>query len=205
MITRWLPLYLRSRRVPLAAPISLATVTAVTLLWSASADQPDVDPSLAALTLVLALAPLISTLAGADDALEKTAALPWPSRRVLHLTGVGAFVAVLLLASRAAGVDFGPTWQIIRNSSGLAGLIGLCVALLGTRLAWAAPVTWSALQVLLGVPGGPGWQQTLCWLVQPTDSVPAAVTAAVLLLAGVVTYAARASPPRPPNETAMSR
>ena len=205
MITRWLPLYLRSRRVPLAAPISLAAVAAVALLRSASADRPEVDPSLAALTLVLALAPLIPTLAGDDDALERTAALPWPPRRVLHLIGAGTFVAVLLVGARAAGTDFGPAWQIIRNSAGLAGLIGLGVALLGTRLAWAAPIAWSALQAMLGAPGGPGWRQSLLWLIQPTDSVPAAVTAAVLLLAGVLTYAMRVGPTTPPNEIAMSR
>ena len=95
MINRWLPLYLRSRRVPRAAPISLATIAAAVLLWSAAADRPEVDPSLAALTLVLALAPLIPTLAGDDDALEKTAALPWPPRRALHLIGAGTFVAVM--------------------------------------------------------------------------------------------------------------
>lgn len=189
MITRWLPLYLRSRRVPLAAPMSLAMVATVTLLWSTSADRPEVDPGLAAVTLVLALAPLIPTLAGDDDALERAVAFPWSLRRIPHLIGAGTFVAVMLLGARAAGADFGPAWQIIRNSAGLAGLIGLGVALLGTRLAWAAPVAWSALQAMLAVPGGPGWRQSLLWLIQPTDSVPAAITAAVLLLAGVLTYA----------------
>jgi hypothetical protein len=188
MITRWLPLYLRSRRVPPAVAISLATVTAVALIWS-----PEAGPGLAALTVVLALAPLIPTLAGDNDALEQTAALPWPPRRALHLLGAGTFVAVLLLAARMAGADFGPAGQIIRNSAGLAGLIGLGAALLGTRLAWAAPVVWSALQAMLAVPGGPGWQQSLLWLIQPAGSVPAAITAAVLLLTGVISYAARAS------------
>jgi hypothetical protein len=154
---------------------------------------------------VLALAPLISTLAGADDALEKTAALPWPPRRVLHLTGAGAFVAVLLLAAQAAGVDFGPARQIIRNSAGLAGLVGLGVALLGTRLAWIAPIIWSALQAMIAVPGGPGWRQSLLWLIQPVESGPAAITAVVLLLGGVLGYAARVSPPSAPNETAMGQ
>jgi hypothetical protein len=205
MITRWLPLYLRSRRVPRAAPISLAAVAAVTVPWSAWADGPKVDPSLAALTLVLALAPLIPTLTGHDDALEKTAALPWPPRRVLHLIGAGTFVAVMLLSARAAGTDFGPAWQIIRNCAGLAGLIGLGVALLGARLAWAAPIAWSALQAMLGVPGGPGWRQSLFWLLQPVGSGPAAITAAVLLLAGVVAYALRVSPPTPPSEITMAR
>jgi hypothetical protein len=194
MITRWLPLYLRSRRVPGAAPISFAAVAAVVLLWVASAEQPEVDPSLAALTLVLALAPLIPTLAGDDDELERTAALPWPPRRVLHLLGAGTFVAGMLLAARAAGVDFGPAGQILRNSAGLAGLSGLAVALLGTRLAWAAPIAWAALQAMLGAPGGPGWRQGLFWLIQPVDSLPAAITAGVLLLAGASAYALGLSP-----------
>jgi hypothetical protein len=205
MITRWLPLYLRSRRVPLAAPTSLAAVAAVTLLWSSSADGPEVDPGLAALTVVLGLAPLIPTLTGDDDSLEGTAALCWPSRRVLHLLGAGTFVAALLLVARAAGADFGPAGLIVRNSAGLAGLIGLGVALLGTRLAWAAPIGWTALQAMLAVPGGAGWQQSLLWLIQPADSIPAAVTAAVLLLAGVIGYAVRTSPPTAPNEVTMSR
>jgi hypothetical protein len=58
---------------------------------------------------------------------------------------------------------------------------------------------------MLAVPGGPGWRQSLLWLIQPADSVPASVTAAVLLLAGVLTYATRVGPPTAPNETAMSR
>jgi hypothetical protein len=205
MITRWLPLYLRSRRVPVAAPISAAAVAAVVVPWSAWADQSEVDPSLAALTVVLALAPLIPTLSGDDDSLEGTAALPWPPRRVLHLIGAGTFVAVLLLGARAAGTDFGPAWQIIRNSAGLAGLIGLGVTVLSTRLAWAAPIGWAALQVMVGAPGGPGWRQSLLWLIQPAGSITAAVTAAVLLLAGMLAYATRVSPPARPNEIEMGR
>ena len=200
MSTGWLPLYLRSRRVPVAAPISLAAVAVVALPWSAWAERPEVDPSLAVLTLVLGLAPLIPTLAGDDDALEKTAALPWPPRRALHLLSVGSFVAVLLLAARAAGADFGPAGPIIRNSAGLAGLIGLGVALLGARAAWVAPIAWSAAQAMVAAPGGPGWQQCLLWLVQPADSRPAAITAAVLLVAGLLTYAVPVGPPASPNE-----
>ena len=208
MTIRWLPLYLRSRRVPLAAPVSLAAVAAVVLLWSASTDRREVDPRLAILTVALALAPLIPTLAGDDDAVEKTAALPWPPRRVLHLIGAATYVAGMLLGARPAGVDFGPGWQIIRNCAGLTGLIGLGVALLGTRLACAAPITWSALQAMLAVPGGPdgpAWRQAVFWLVQPVGSIPAAVTATVLLVAGALAYAARATPPTAPNEAAMSR
>ncbi|WP_285690484.1 hypothetical protein [Actinoplanes sp. NBRC 103695] len=53
---------------------------------------------------------------------------------------------------------------------------------------------------MIAVPGGPAWRQCLSWLIQPPDSVPAALTAAGLLLAGALTYAARVSPPtRPPR------
>jgi hypothetical protein len=205
MTTRWLRLYLRSRRVPFAASISLAVIATVVLLRAALSDRPHVDPGLAAVTAVLALSPLIPTLAGNDGNLERTAALPWPPRRVAHLIAVGGFVAVILLGVRVTGTDFGPGWQIIRNSAGLVGLIGLGVALLGTRLAWIAPVTWSAFQAMTVASAGPGWQQSLLWLIQPEQSVPAAVTAAVLLVARVLAYAARVSPLTAPNEVAMGQ
>jgi hypothetical protein len=205
MITRWLPLYLRSRRVPLAVATSVAVIAVVVLLWTAGSDRSQVDPGLAALTVLLAIAPLIPTLVSSDDALEGTAALPWPPRRVLHLICAGGFVAVALFAVRGVGADFGPAWLIIRNSAGLAGLIGFAVALLGVRRAWVAPVAWSALQAMIAVPDGSGWQQTLFWLIQPVQSRPAAVTATVLLLAGVLAYAARVSPPTAPNEVEMGQ
>ena len=188
MSTGWLPLYLRSRRIPYAAPAS-AAVALFGAPWSAWAERPEVDPGLAVGTVVLALVPLIPTLAGDDDAVERTAALPWPPRRVLHLIGAGTFVVLLLLAARVAGAHFGPVGQIVRNGAGLAGLIGLGVALLGVRLAWAVPIACTALQVTLAAPGGPGWRQALLWLIQPAGSVPAAATAVVLLVAGVVAYA----------------
>jgi len=71
-----------------------------------------------------------------------------------------------------------------------------------TRHAGVAPITWSAT---LAAPGGPAWQQSLLWLIQPPTSLPAAITAAALLLAGVLTYATRTSPPTPPGETATGR
>src|SRR5690242_13434089 len=108
MIRRWLPLYLRSRGVPLAAGMSLTVIAAVVLLQVAAVDGTQVDPGLAALTIVLALSPLIPTLTSDDDALEGAAAMPWPPRRVLHLIGAGGFVAVMVLAARAFGADFGP-------------------------------------------------------------------------------------------------
>ncbi|MFI5931587.1 hypothetical protein [Actinoplanes sp. NPDC051494] len=205
MITRWLPLYLRSRRVTLAVPVSLAAIVAVMAIWSAWARSPEVSPRLAVLTLLFALAPWIPTLAGPDDALEKTAALLWSPRRVLHLVTFGAVVAGALIGARLADIEFGAAGQLARNSFGLAGLIGLGVALVGTSLAPIVPIVWVAVQATLAATGGPLWRQALLWLMQPADNRPAAIMAGVLLLAGGIAYAVRASPPTPPNEATMGQ
>ena len=205
MITRWLPLYLRSRRVTIAVPISLAAIAAVTLLWSAWSKDPRVHPGLAALTVLFAVVPGIPTLASDDDALEKTAAMPWPPRRALHLTILAAGTTIALLSAELANVHFGATGQLARNCAGLAGLIGLGVALLGTALASITPIVWVAVQAMASATGGKTWQQSVFWLTQPADSRPAAVTAGVLFLAGTIAYAIRVSPPKPPSEATMGQ
>lgn len=205
MIVRWLPLYLRSRRVTIAAPISLTAIAAVMLLWSVWSDDPRVHPGLAALTVLFAMVPGIPTLASHDDALEKTAAMPWPPRRVLHLTILAAGVTVALLSAELMSVQFGAAGQLARNCAGLAGLIGLGVALLGTTLASITPIVWVGVQAMAAATGGTAWQQSVFWLTQPTSSRPAAITAGVLFLAGTVAYAIRVSPPRPPNEATMGQ
>ena len=205
MIARWLPLYLRSRRVTIAVPISLAAIAAVTVLWSAWSKDPRVHPGLAALTVLFAMVPGIPTLASDDDALEKTAAMPWPPRRILHLAMLAAGVTAALLSAELASIHFGATGQLARNCAGLAGLIGLGVALLGTTLASITPIVWVAVQAMATVTGGTTWQQSVFWLTQPTTSKPAAITAGALFLAGTIAYAIRVGPPRPPNEATMGQ
>ncbi|MFI6070699.1 hypothetical protein ACIA5C_03800 [Actinoplanes sp. NPDC051343] len=201
-MTGWLPLYLRSRRLPAALGTSLAAVVVTWAAWSATTDRREVNQSLMVLTVVLALAPLIPTLSSDDDALESTAALRWPPRRALHLIACFAAVAVALVVTRATGARFGPAWEIVRDSAGLTGLIGLSAALLGTRIAWAPPIGWAAIQVLFGVPAG---DAVLFWLLQPATSRPAALTAAVLFAGGVVAYARRPGPSKNPAEATMSQ
>lgn len=203
-MTRWLRLYLRSRRAPLAIAVSIGAVAVIWVAWLAFTNRREVSESLAILTVVLALAPLIPTLAGDDDALESTAAMPWPPRRALHLIACFALVAAVLAGTRATGAWFGPTWLIVRDCAGLTGLIGLGVALLGARLAWQLPISWTALQVVLGGPES-DWRQVLYWLVQPADNRAAAVTAILLLLAGVVAYALRAGPRATAVEVTMGQ
>jgi hypothetical protein len=201
-VTGWLPLYLRSRRLPAALATSLAAVALTWTAWSAFTDRRVVTQSLTVLTVVLALAPTIPTLSGDDDALESTAALRWPPRRALHLVACFAVVAGALAVTRATGAWFGPTWEVVRDSAGLTGLIGLSAALLGTRIAWAPPVGWTAMQVIFGVPAGNG---VLFWLVQPAGSRPAAITAAALFVGGVLAYAVRPGPAAPPAEATMGQ
>jgi hypothetical protein len=201
-VTGWLPLYLRSRRLPTALAVSVAAVGITWAAWSAATDQREVNQSLTVLTVVLALVPAIPTLSGDDDALESTAALRWPPRRALHLIACCAIVVAALAATRATGAWFGPTGQVVRDAAGLTGLIGLCTAVMGARLAWALPVGWTAVQVMFG---GSEGNSVLFWLVQPVASRPAAVTAVVLFVAGTSAYARRPGPPAPPAEAMMGQ
>ncbi|WP_430782855.1 hypothetical protein [Actinoplanes sp. G11-F43] len=189
-MSRWLPLYLRSRRVPLAVTVSAAAVTVVGVTWRAFAGRPEVHTSLAVLTAVLVLAPLISTMSGDDDELESTAALRWPPRRALHLAGIALVTFVLIAGAGPAGVDLGSAGQILRNSAGLAGLAGIGVALAGVQFAWLAPVVWAGVQAM-GSPGHEMWSQMVFWLLQPAASRPSALLAGALAVTGLIAYAAR--------------
>jgi hypothetical protein len=204
-VTGWLVLYLRSRRAPLSLSLSVGAVALVAVAWTLLAGRRDVNPELSVLTVALALAPLIPTLATHDPVLERTAALPWPPRRALHLIACGAVVVALLLAARVGGPDFGPVGQVIRNTAGLIGLIGLGAALAGAPLAWPVPFVWTAAQAILVLPDGPIWRQTLLWLVQPAGNTTAAITAAALFAAGVASYSMRVGPPVSPAEAELGQ
>jgi hypothetical protein len=204
-MSRWLWLYLRSRRVPAAVAGSAGAVAVVAAAWSGMMQQAEVAAGLGVLTTALAAAPLGPTLAGSDPALEKTAALPWPPRRVAHLIACCAVVAGLLAAGRVVGADFGPVPVLLRNAAGLIGLIGLGAALAGARAAWQVPIVWAALASFTATPGGPRWRQVALWMVQEPGNRAAAVTAGTFLLAGLVAYAVRVGPPVPAAEASMEQ
>lgn len=194
-MSRLLPLYLRSRRVPAAVAASAGAVAVVAAAWAGMTKDAQVNTGLTVLTAALAAVPFAPTLTGNDAALEKTAALPWPPRRVLHLVACGVLVAGLLIAARLVGTDFGPERALVRNTAGLIGLIGLGTALAGARHAWQLPLAWAAVQCLLQVPGGPAWRQVALWMIQPPDNRIGAITAGAFLVAGVIGYAVRVGPP----------
>ena len=203
---RWTALYARSRRLPAAIAVSAAAVAVVAGVWRLFSDSPATPVNLAVGVGLLVMAPLIPTLSGDDDALESTAAMPWPPRRAAHLVALFAGTVALLIVAAALGCEFGTGWQIVRNGAGLTGLIGLGAALIGTQLAWLVPVVWTGIQLMGGAAaaGGIG-RQLLFWQLQPDTSRAAAVLAVVLAVAGVLTYAIHGCPRRSPGEAGVGR
>ncbi|MDO3685903.1 hypothetical protein [Micromonospora sp. C28ISP2-4] len=204
-MSRWLPLYVRSRRLPAALAGSAVAVAVMAVAWSAFTDRPEVPAGLAVLTTALAVAPLGPTLAGTDPALEGTAAWAWPPRRAGHLLAYGAAVVGMLAAARVLGADFGPLSVLARNTAGLIGLVGLGAALAGARAAWQVPTAWAALGAFLAAPGGPEWRQAALWMAQEPANRIAAVTAATFLLGGVAAYALRVGPQVAAAEAALEQ
>ncbi|WP_433087737.1 hypothetical protein ACQP1P_17550 [Dactylosporangium sp. CA-052675] len=184
---RWLWLYVRARRVPqaLAVAVSVAGLAALT----------PANARLAALAATLAVAAFGPTLGAADEALERTGAVPWPSRRALHLGAVALLVAGLLVAGpvrapAAARVE--PLVVALRDVAGLLGLAALGAAVLGAAHAWVAPLLWTLVAVLplLG-PSDDVRVQVAAWPVQPAATTSALVCALALAAGGLVAYSVR--------------
>ncbi|GAB3279766.1 hypothetical protein [Kineosporia babensis] len=195
MITGWIPLYVRSRGVLLALLAALAVIAGI---WLLAAEHGAIDERLAVITTGAAMMLAGPTLGTFDQALESTAAMPWPPRRALHL-----ILFALLIAAVLAGIGYAPGWVVLRNCLGLAGLVGIGAALVGVRYGWVPALLWTAPQALFHSQGGPVPQQVLFWLDQPAASTAAIVTAAVLFGLGVSFYARRGGPPVSAAESAL--
>ena len=165
-------------------------------VWAVTArfsHEPAAAADLVLMTLTLAVVALSTTLGGTDDALDRTAALPWPPRRAAHLIGMGAIAAALFALTLPTGTAFGPGAVIVRDVAGATGLVALGALLLGPRRAWFPMVVWTVPALIWATPGR---HEALSWMVQPTDSRPAALMAAGLATAGVLGYARFGSPRR---------
>ncbi|MFF5289885.1 hypothetical protein [Paractinoplanes globisporus] len=184
---RWLALYLRSRRVPMALAASGAGAALMWSLWSVFSDSPDVAPQMVVLTVLLLVAALTATLGGPDDSLERTAAIPWARRRAVHLLGAFVVVLILILATRPTGARFGPVLLVARDAAGLLGVTALGAATIGVARAWFLPLGWTLAATLFPRPE-PVVARILTWQAQPLGAA-AAVTAGVLALTGLVAYA----------------
>jgi hypothetical protein len=196
---RWLTLYLRSRRAPMALVAASGCAVLMWSLWSVFSNTRDVGFQMVVLTVLLLVVALTATLGGPDDALEGTAALRWPRRRVAHLLVALLVVVVLLLVTLATGARFGPGWMVVRDAAGLLGLTALAAATMGTARAWFLPLAWT-LAAALYPRSEPVLGQVLTWQAQPPASTAANLTASLLALGGLVAYAVAGPAQRPPAE-----
>jgi hypothetical protein len=199
---RWLTLYLRSRRAPTALLAAGSCATLMWSLWSVFSDTRAVGMQMVVLTVLLLVASLTATLGGPDDALEGTAGLRWPRRRVAHLLAAFLVVVVLLLVTLATGARFGPAWMVVRDAGGLLGLTALSAATIGTPRAWFLPLGWT-LGAILFPRSEPVAGQILTWQAQPPSSTAATVTAGLLALGGLLAYAMAGPARRAPAEAAQ--
>ena len=199
---RWLALYLRSRQAPLALALAGGCGAVMWTLWSVFSDHRTVDPQLVVLTILLQVAALTTTLAGPDDALEGTAGLAWPPRRIAHLLAAFLAVALLPLATLATGAHFGPAWLVVRDTAGLLGLTALGAAVGGTARAWWLPLAWTLTAISYPQPASL-IGKILTWQAQPPASAAATVTAGLLTVAGLVAYAVAGPARRAPAEAAQ--
>ncbi|MFC7273046.1 hypothetical protein ACFQS1_03540 [Paractinoplanes rhizophilus] len=196
---RWLTLYLRSRRAPLALAVTIIGSATMWTLWSVFSDSREVAVELVVLTVLLLVTTLTATLGGPDDALERTAALPWPPRRAAHVLAAFLVVAGLPLVTLATGARFGPAWLVLRDAAGLIGLTALGAATIGVAKAWFVPLGWT-LAATLFPQSEPVVARILTWQTQPRASTAAAVTAGLLAVGGLVAYAVAGPARRAPAE-----
>ncbi|GAB2949136.1 hypothetical protein GCM10027280_42220 [Micromonospora polyrhachis] len=198
---RWLTLYLRSRRVPVALA---AAVVGMVVMWVLGAIVNDGAPgvTMVVLTALLLVAALTATLGGPDEELDRTAAQPWAPRRVAHLLAALAVVAGLPLLTHLTGSSFGPTGLVIRDAAGLLGLTALSAPLLGAGRAWFVPLGWTLAAAVYPVTGHV-LGEILTWQSQVPGNTPAAVTATVLGVGGLIAYALAGPARRAPAEAAL--
>ncbi|QSB12981.1 hypothetical protein JQS43_15085 [Natronosporangium hydrolyticum] len=201
-----LRLHLRARRVPLALAVTIGMVALVWGAWSYFSDAVTVNPRMISITVLVAVVAFGATLAGADDALERTGAVNWQVRRAGHLALATAVIVGMLLLTTVTDARFEPLTLVVRNTVGLVGLVALGAALFGAALSWLPPLGWTLVAIMPFMqPSERLGTQLLAWLIQPTDATAAAVCATALAVAGLFAYSLRGCPLRPPAETAADQ
>lgn len=180
-------LYLRSRQVP----ASLAAVAAGAAVWwmlCRYGEEGPVDPRLTALLVAVGATAGSVGLGGQDAALDRTAAIRWAPRRVLHVLLVAAVAAGALLAVQAAAGDGAAAEFLARDSAGLTGLAAGGAVLFGARNAWTLPFSWLAVTLFVPPPQGLR-MQVATWMLLPPDTAAGTWTALTLAFAGTAAYA----------------
>ncbi len=203
-------LYLQARGVPaLAAGLAsvglLAWVAAEWLTsreWAAGAVE---RWPVATLAPVLAAVLVSAGLAGADEELERTTAVPWRRIRVVH-------VIIAAVAASAALVPIGlwepqtyGAFELVRNTGAAVGLVAAASVVLGARPSWV-PVTVYTAVVAVMVPGTEAvtswWTSWWAWPVQPWSATHAGWAALAAFTAGLALYGRLGARPSREEDTA---
>jgi len=181
---RWTRLYARSRGASFGLAAALAVTAAVAVL-SRAGSRP--GPGWGVFLLLLVTSVLSVGLDGQDQQLDRTAAVRWPPRRVVHLVLIGAVGGGFLLA---LGSAYGSPAVVLRNTAGLVGLIGVATVATGAQFSWTLPFAWCV--VALPLPPGDGTAYQIgTWMLQRSDVPAANWTAWLIGAAGVAGYALR--------------
>lgn len=185
---RWTALYLKSRRTPSALAAVLVSCVAVWLLAKWFPD-PVVGARLPPLALAVGAAVAAGSLAGADPALDRTAAIDWRPRRLAHVLAIAVVVVFAFQGIQAVGGDrLLPIAVALRDGAGLTGLAALGVAVVGAPLAWLFPVVWCSAAMMTPPSANPA-VLVITWPLQPSGTSVATITAIVLGLGGSLCYA----------------
>ena len=143
---------------------------------------------------VVALAPLLAalllgpTLAGADEDLEHSTALPWQAWRGGHVLLAAVVTATALsLTGLRAPSTFG-AYALARNTLGCIGLVTSAAVLLGARLAWL-PAFLYVCAVYTAAPRHTGVLVALwAWPIQPSTTAASWLTAVMIFALGAAAY-----------------
>ncbi|BCY08899.1 hypothetical protein [Actinoplanes sp. L3-i22] len=190
--------HLRARRVPAAMIGAAGLVWGLWAIWTAISPSGFLPAPLSMAAIGFAAIAVGTTLTGPDPDLDRTAALPWPTRRALHLTLAALAILALLLSVAGTAHGYGEPVVLARNCAGALGLISLGAATLGSARTWFFLVPFLTIPPFLPVTRTAGDSvlgQILSWPLQPAESGAAGTTAAVLLVLGTADYILRGSRP----------
>ncbi|KUL31733.1 hypothetical protein ADL15_21385 [Actinoplanes awajinensis subsp. mycoplanecinus] len=165
-------------------------------IWTAISPPDTLPAPLAMAAIGFAAVAAGTTLTGADPDLDRTAALPWPTRRALHLALAALVILGLLLSVAGTAHGYGEPVALVRNCAGALGLISLGAATLGGARSWFYLVPFITIPPFLPISRTTGdgvLGQILGWPVQAAESTAAGTTAAVLLALGAAGYIRRGS------------
>ena len=185
---KYVTLHLRARRVPAAAIVALTTSACAWLAWLLASNTRQAGAPLAAVAVMLACVAVSVTLAGDDEALDRTAAFSWPRLRAIHLLTAFGLLLGLFAVTLATPVQFGPFAFVVRDTAGLLGLTALGAVMLGAQRAWFAPVCLSVIAVFWGGPTTNHGLQVLTWMTQPVGTTASTITAIALATIGAGAY-----------------